>query len=65
MQVAHCASQEVLPGMQKPPEAESLCMELAAAHMTLLRIAAEAAEQHHRQAGVLLKWVPVSPPLLP
>ena len=53
VQVAYSVSQVVLPGVQKPLEPESLGMELAAAHMTLLRIAEEAPEQQHRQTGVL------------
>lgn len=45
--------------MQPTMEAESLCLELAAAHMTLLRIAEEASKQQHWQTGVHLYWVPV------
>ena len=52
--------------MQPSVEAESLCMELAAAHMTLLRIAEEAAKQQHRQTGALLSCVvPLPLSLLP
>lgn len=56
---------EVLQAMHPPMGAESLCLELAAAHMTLLRIADEAAKQQHRQTGVLLTCLLLALCLLP
>ncbi len=65
VQVASGVVREVLQGMQPPMEAEGLCMELAAAHMTLLRIAEEADKQQHRQTGVLLSQLQVPLSQLP
>ncbi len=51
MQVASGILNDLPNSMQGPLHAESLCMDLAAAHMTLLQIAEKAAEQQQRQKG--------------
>lgn len=65
MQVASRVLPGVLPSMQTPLQAGSLCMELAAAHMTLLRIAEEATQQLHRQTGAPQICLPAPLSLLP
>lgn len=51
MQVASGIFNDLPNSMQGPLHAESLCMDLAAAHMTLLQIEEKAAEQQQRQKG--------------
>lgn len=52
-QVAQSMLQELSCSMPAPLTADSLCMDLAAVHMTLLQIAEDASKQQRRHVGKL------------
>ena len=52
-QLAQSMLQELSCSMPAPLTADSLCMDLAAVHMTLLQIAEDASKQQRRHVGKL------------